>query len=60
MYNASYLMPLWGDSLIGTANIFPQTSQIKGGEFGGVLLSFFANNLYDELGIAEIRFYCLF
>ena len=41
-----------GFSLNGIANIFPQTSQIASGE---LLLSLFANNLYDELGIAEIR-----
>ena len=52
MYNASYIMSLCGFSLNGIANIFPQTSQITSGE---LLLSLFANNLYDELGIAEIR-----
>ena len=39
-------------SLIGISNIFAKTSQITSGE---LLLSFFANNLYDELGMAEIR-----
>ena len=52
MCNASYIMSLSGFSPIGIANIFPQTSQVTSGE---QLLSFLANNLYDELAIAEIR-----
>ena len=52
MYDASYIMSLYGFSLIGIAYIFPQTSQITRGE---LLLFLVANNLYDELGIAEIR-----
>ena len=39
-------------SLIGSANIFPRMSQITRGE---LLLFFAANDLHDELGIAEIR-----
>ena len=50
--NASYKMSLEGCSLNGIADIFPQTSQIASGE---PRLSFFTNNLYGELGIAEIR-----
>ena len=45
-------MALFGFSLIEIANIYSQTSEIISGE---LLLSLFANNLYDELGIAEIR-----
>ena len=36
----------------GIANIFPQKSQIASGE---LLLSFFGNYPFNELGIAEIR-----
>ena len=50
--NVSLIMSLCGFSLNGIADIFPQTSQISSGE---VVLSLFANYLYDELGIAEIR-----
>ena len=52
MYDASYIMPLCGFSLIGIANIFPPTYQTSSGELP---LSSFAYNLYDELEIAEIR-----
>ena len=45
-------MPLEGCGLNGIADIFPQMSQITSRE---PRLSIFANNLYGELGIAEIR-----
>ena len=38
--------------LNGIVDIFPHTSQITSGELH---LSFFTNNLYSELGIAERR-----
>ena len=49
--NASYKMSLECYSSNGIADIFPQTSQITNGE---LRLSFSANNLHGELGIAEI------
>ena len=49
---ASCIMCLEGSSLNGIAYVFTQTTQI----ISGVLpLSFFANNLYGQFGIAEIR-----
>ena len=45
-------MSLCGCNLYGIADIFPQTSQITSGE---LLLFFFVNNLFEVLGIAEMR-----
>ena len=45
-------MSLCGFCLNRITTIFPPTDQITSGE---LLLSLFVNNLYDELGIAEIR-----
>jgi len=45
-------MPLEGCGLNGIADIFPQMSQITSRE---PRLSIFANNLYGELGIAQIK-----
>ena len=50
--NTSYKISLEGRSLNGIADILAQTSQITSGE---LRLSFFANNLCVELGIAQIR-----
>ena len=49
--NASYNMSLEWYSLNGIADVFPLTSQISNEE---LRLSFSANNLHGELGIAEI------
>ena len=45
-------MSLCGGNLYGIADVFPQTSQITSGE---LLLFFFVNDLFDVLGVAEIR-----
>ena len=44
-------MSFEGYSLNGIADILPKTGQITNGE---LRVSFFANNLHGELGIAEI------
>ena len=49
--NASSTMSLERYSLNGIADIFLQTSRITNGE---LRLSFSANNLHGELGIAKI------
>ena len=47
------LLSLCGCSLNRIAGIFPQTSQITSVE--KLKLSFFANNMFDEPGVAVIR-----